>query len=76
MKITCILAPAYYEDQETPTLKTEPFFDLALIESVNPDGFRCYAAKGTEKVNVMASEYTEDGGHLNSWAEKKWLSSC
>jgi len=46
--------------------KTEPFFDLALIESVNPDGFRCYAAGGTEKVNVMAPEYTDDGGHLNS----------
>jgi len=45
--------------------KTEPFFDLALIESVNPDGFKCYAAKGAEKVNVMASEYTDDGGHLN-----------
>lgn len=51
--------------------KTEPFFDLALIESVNPDGFRCYAAKGTEKVNVMASEYTEDGGHLNSRGGRK-----
>jgi len=51
--------------------KTEPFFDLALIESVNPDGFRCYAAKGTEKVNVMASEYTEDGGHLNIRGRRK-----
>jgi lysophospholipase L1-like esterase len=51
--------------------KTEPFFDLALIESVNPDGFRCYVAKGTEKVNVMASEYTEDGGHLNSRGGRK-----
>jgi len=38
----------------------------ALIESVNPDGFRCYAAEGMEKVNVMASEYTNDGGHINS----------
>ena len=51
--------------------KTEPFFDLALIESVNPGGFRCYAAKGTEKVNVMAPEYTEDGGHLNIRGRKK-----
>jgi len=44
---------------------------LALIESVNPDGFRCYAAEGTEKVNVMASEYTEDSGHLNSRGRRK-----
>lgn len=51
--------------------KTEPFFDLALIESINPDGFRCYAIKGAEKVNFMASEYTEDGGHLNSQGRKK-----
>ncbi len=46
--------------------KTEPFFDLALIESINPDGFGCHVVKGAEKVNVMAPEYTEDGGHLNS----------
>jgi len=50
---------------------TEPFFDLALAESVNPDGFRCYAAKGAEKVHVMAPEYTDDGGHLNSRGRKK-----
>ena len=51
--------------------KTEPFFDLAQIESINPDGFRCYAVKGAEKVNFMVSEYTEDGGHLNADGRKK-----
>jgi len=51
--------------------KTEPFFDLALIESVNPAGFRCYTVKGTKKVNVMAPEYTDDGGHLNIQGRKK-----
>ena len=51
--------------------ETEPFFDLALIESVNPDGYRCYAAKGAEKIDFMASEYTEDGGHLNAEGRKK-----
>jgi hypothetical protein len=50
---------------------TEPFFDLALAESVNPDGFRCYAVKGAEKVHVMAPEYTDSGGHLNSRGRKK-----
>ena len=51
--------------------ETEPFFDLALIESVNPNGFRCYAAKGTEKVYFMAPEYTDDGGHLNIQGRRK-----
>jgi hypothetical protein len=51
--------------------KTEPFFDLALIESLNTSGFGCYVLKGTEKVNVMAPEYTEDGGHLNSLGRRK-----
>ena len=40
-------------------------FDLALIESVNPDGFRCSMKKNGDKVFVMAPEYTSDGGHLN-----------
>jgi hypothetical protein len=51
--------------------KTEPFFDLALIESVNTNGFKCHVSKGSEKVCVMAPEYTEDGGHLNSIGSKK-----
>ena len=51
--------------------KTGLFFDLALIESVNSNGFKCYALKGTEKVSVMAPEYTEDGGHLNGLGRKK-----
>lgn len=44
---------------------TEPLFDLALAESVNTSGLSYYVSKGTEKVSVMAPEYTEDGGHLN-----------
>ena len=51
--------------------KTEPFFDLAMIESINPDGFRCYAAKGAGKIDFMASEYTEDGGHLSDKGRKR-----
>jgi len=49
----------------------EPFFDLALIESVNRDAFRCYVSKGSERVCVMAPEHTEDGGHLNSLGARK-----
>ena len=51
--------------------QTEPLFDLALIESINTSGFRCHVLKGTEKVYVMAPEYTEDGGHLNSLGRRK-----
>jgi hypothetical protein len=51
--------------------KTEALFDLALIESVNTGGFRCHAIKGAEKVQVMAPEYTEDGGHLNGPGRRK-----
>ena len=50
--------------------QTEPFFDLALVESVGPESKRYYAAAGTEKVYMMASEYTYDGGHLNSLGRK------
>lgn len=50
---------------------TGSVFDLALVESVRPSGLRCYAAKGAEKVYVMAPEYTEDGGHLNRLGRKK-----
>jgi len=50
--------------------RTGLFFDLAHTESVNARGFGCYAQKGAEKVSVMAPEYTEDGGHLNSLGRK------
>jgi hypothetical protein len=51
--------------------KTGLFFDLAHVEAVNSSGFGCYAQKGTEKVYVMAPEYTKDGGHLNSLGSTK-----
>lgn len=62
-KYNTILAQAYST--------TEPIFDLALIESITPDGFRCYANKGTEKVFLMASQNTTNGGHLNERGRKK-----
>lgn len=51
--------------------KTDPVFDLASAESVNPNGCRYYAVKGTEKVFFMASQYTNDGGHLNEQGRKR-----
>lgn len=49
---------------------TEPVFDLALAESVDSNGLRRYATKG-ERVYFMISEYTDDGGHLNSEGRRK-----
>jgi hypothetical protein len=49
----------------------EPFFDLASVESVTPDGARCYVTKGAEKVFVLVPQYTEDGGHLNEAGRRK-----
>jgi len=51
--------------------KTEPIFDLTLIERVNPSGFRYFATKRAEKVFVMVSEYTEDRRHLNEERRKR-----
>jgi hypothetical protein len=49
----------------------EPVFDLALIESINPEDLKCYAATKAGKVPVMAPEYTQDGGHLNIRGRRK-----
>ena len=49
----------------------EPIFDLAMVESINPNGLRCYAAGQAAKVPVMAPEYTDDGGHLNNQGRKR-----
>lgn len=46
-------------------------FDLALVESVNTGGYRCYVCKGAEKGYVMAPEYTKDGGHLNNLGSRR-----
>lgn len=43
----------------------EPLFDLAAIESSNPDGSRVAYELGGKTHFAMASQYTDDGGHLN-----------
>ena len=50
--------------------ETEPLFDLALTESVNSKGYRCYVAKEDERIYFMNSQYTYDGGHLNEQGRK------
>jgi len=43
----------------------EPIFDIAEIESTRSDGSRSYFRRGFQKIYTLASEYTNDGGHLN-----------
>jgi hypothetical protein len=43
----------------------EPIFDLAHVESVAPDGTIATEQWKNRIVPVMASVYTDDGGHLN-----------
>jgi hypothetical protein len=43
----------------------EPFFDLAAVESVLPDGRREAVDWNGRAIPVLAAGYTDDGGHLN-----------
>jgi hypothetical protein len=43
----------------------EPVFDLALVESTLPDGTRSTVTLNGRTLPVLASPYTDDGGHLN-----------
>ena len=43
----------------------EPIFDLARVESTRPDGSRSFFKNGRDVVYSLASELTDDGGHLN-----------
>jgi acetyltransferase-like isoleucine patch superfamily enzyme len=43
----------------------DPVFDLARIQSTRPDGTRSYFRNGDDKVFTLATQYTDDGGHLN-----------
>jgi hypothetical protein len=43
----------------------EPVFDIARYEAIGPDGKMSYRLVGSEKVFMMDSGYTSDGGHLN-----------
>lgn len=44
---------------------SEPLFDLALLESLDANGQPVTVRYDGERVPVMASEWTYDGGHLN-----------
>ena len=48
----------------------EPVFDLALIESTNEKGNRLSFTHQGKIGYILASEYTNDGGHLNERGRK------
>lgn len=50
--------------------ETEPFFDLAKIESIYPDGKRASFVRAGKNGYFLVPEYTHDGGHLNETGRK------
>jgi hypothetical protein len=49
----------------------EPIFDIARLESTNPEGCTVFRAVGSEKAPFMDARFTADGGHLNKLARKR-----
>jgi hypothetical protein len=49
----------------------EPLFDLAMYESTRPDGSRSFVRDGPTMVYTLASENSNDGGHLTPDAERR-----
>jgi hypothetical protein len=48
-----------------------PFFDLAALESVRPDGSVSSVRHDGIRVPSLADEWTHDGGHLNEQARRR-----
>jgi hypothetical protein len=48
----------------------EPVFDLAAIESTNPDGSRVSFGQNGVTAYALVPAYTNDGGHLNEQGRK------
>jgi hypothetical protein len=44
---------------------SEPLFDLARIESTNPDGTGAFADWNSVRIPQLSNAYTDDGSHLN-----------
>jgi hypothetical protein len=49
----------------------EPVFDLARLESTLADGRRTFYQSGSDTIDVLAPEYTDDGAHLNDAAQRR-----
>lgn len=53
------------------TFAGDPLFDLARIESTDSSGRFVSAKLGGKAVPMLASEYTDDGGHLNAAGSRR-----
>lgn len=49
----------------------EPVFDIAMAESTLPDGRRTSFSQDGKTYSALASEYTDDGGHLTEEGRKQ-----
>ena len=49
----------------------DPIFDIARVESTLPDGTRSSFQKDGNTYYSLASEYTDDGGHLNALGQRR-----
>jgi len=49
----------------------EPLFDLALYETLGPEGLRHYSLRNGQEVPVLVPSYTDDGGHLNPMGRRQ-----
>jgi hypothetical protein len=54
-----------YNNLVRQTWPASQIFDIALIESVTPEGFLCCKARPEQNIPFLAANYTSDGGHLN-----------
>ena len=49
----------------------DPIFDIARVESTLPDGTRSSFLHNGKTYYNLASEYTDDGGHLNALGQRR-----
>ena len=61
----------YNELLRTEYAGREPVFDLARIEATGADGELRTIGFGGQRVEVLAPEWTNDGGHLNEAGRKR-----
>ncbi len=50
--------------------RKEPLFDLALYETLGPEGLRHYSLQNGHEIPILAPMYTDDGGHLNARGQR------
>ncbi len=62
---------AFNELMRTTYAQREPVFDLALFESIQPNGKRIQYSKSNQAFYQLCRQYTDDGGHLNEPGRKR-----